>query len=303
MTTALTELRLRTRVHPDTVAAQVGKHLADTDYGVVLTGPAKVLKPDGRPLAVYLPGALRPTLDQHPDLETILYALRIQTDNRGPASGSRRLTAEGQTRGRTRRVNSAVVGAVDPMGTQKYCRLTRWTGLHLPEYARLSLLLKEMAVEFAAHVPDRYAAQAARADATEPDWVVAGTPFTTVTVNNTYATGVHKDAGDLAEGFSCLAVLRRGHYDGGRLVFPEWRVAVDMHHGDLLLMDAHDWHGNTRITCPHGGAEYAVTGCVHCKGERVSLVAYYREAIAACGTAEQERQRATLAAERRSRQT
>jgi hypothetical protein len=294
------ELRLRTRAHPDTLAQQTGRLLDDNDYGLLLTGPARVLKPDGRPLAVYLPGQLRPVLDAHPDIATVLYSLRLKTDNRGLASGSRRRTAGGQTRSRTRRVPSMIVGAVDPMGQQVYCRLTAWTGTHLPEYQTIGLLLKEMAAGFAQHVPDRHAAQAAYVERTEPEWVVPGTPYTTVTVNNTYATGVHQDAGDLEAGFSCLAVLRRGHYAGGRLVFPEWRVAVDMHHGDLLLMDAHDWHGNTRIHCPHA-EEMAVRTCATCEGERVSVVAYYREKMEQCGTADAELDRATQLAVKRSR--
>lgn len=295
------ELRLRTRVNPATVAQQVGKQLGDDDYGLLLTGPCRVLKPDGGPLAVFLPGHLLPVLDANPDVYAVLHSLRsLQTDNRGLASGSRRLAPPDQKRSRTRKVRSAIVGAADPMGTARYCRLTSWTGQHLPEFGRLSVLLKEIGAAFAAHVPDRYAAQMGYVTRTDPDWVVPGTPFTTITVNNTYATGTHKDQGDLAAGFSCLAVLRSGRFNGGRLVFPEWRTAVDLHHGDLLLMDAHEWHGNTAISCPHGYRELDVSDCTACRGERISVVCYYRERMTECGTPAEEHTKAVGNADRRS---
>ena len=101
-------------------------------------------------------------------------------------------------------------------------------------------------------------------------------PWTTVTVNNTYPTGVHKDQGDLDEGFSNLAVLRRGDYAGGHLTFPRYRVAVNMQDGDLILMDAHEWHGNTQMRLDSEDAE------------RISVVLYYRTNMITCGTAEEE---------------
>lgn len=294
-------LRLRTRTHPETLKQQVGKHLTATDYSLLLTQAATVLKPNGQPLCVYLPGQLSKTLANHPEVYDILHGLRShRTDNRGLASGSRRILPPGQKRSRTRLISSSILGAADPMGTQPYCRLTAWTGQHVPQWERLQPYLAGMAEAFEQHVPDRYAVQMDRVRNTHPDWVVPGTPYTTITVNNTYSTGVHQDAGDLAEGFSCLGVLRRGHYTGGCLTFPEWRVAVDMQDGDLLLMDAHDWHGNTELRCAHGRKEYDATGCEQCASERISVVAYYRQKMTQCGSAGEEHRKAAAAAERRS---
>lgn len=293
------ELRLRSRAHPDTLAAQVGKVLTPSDSGVLLTGAARVLMPDGRPLAIYLPGHLSPVLEQHPELYEILHGLRnVKTDNRGLASGTRRRKVHGQTRTRTKRVASAVVGALETAAQQKYCRLTMWTGQHLSQYEQLGHLLRPMSAALAHHVPDRYTAQAEHVSATHRDYIVPGTVFSTITVNNTYPTGVHTDAGDLAAGFSTLACLRRPGYSGGLLVFPEWRVAVDMHDGDLLLMDAHQWHGNTRMLCTHGQADEAMRDC--CGAERISVVAYYRQKMTACGSLAAERAKAEQQAERRN---
>ncbi len=142
-------------------------------------------------------------------------------------------------------------------------------------------------------MPDRYANQAAVVARTQPEWVIPGTPFSTVTVNNTYPTGVHKDAGDLDSGFSTLSCLRRGSYTGGVLVWPRYRVAADMQDGDLLLMDAHEWHGNTRIrpfhdASVHGDPEADFRPmpdeCAGCSAERITVVAYYRTRLETCGT-------------------
>jgi hypothetical protein len=156
-------------------------------------------------------------------------------------------------------------------------------------------------------VPARYAAQLVEATRTEPDWVIPGTPFTTVTVNNTWPTGMHTDKGDLDAGFSTIAVLRRGGYTGGQLMFPEYRVAVDLADGDLILMDAHEWHANAEIRCWCFADEperkrlfgWCDTSKGGCGAERISVVSYFRTEMTKCGTAEDEMARAARTRERR----
>lgn len=284
------DLRLRSRIPEEELEAKVGKVLGPPDYNVLLTGPTRVRKPDGRPLCVYLPGVMTQAVDAG-EVYDVLHSLKAaKTLNRGLASGAPRVINGNRRRTYARGVASAVVGAVDPMGQQRYCRLTSWTGQNLPSWRKLQPMLQEVARHLAAQVPDRYAAQRDYADASDPAWIVPGTPFSTITVNNTYATGVHTDKGDLDAGFSTITCLRRGEYTGGQLVFPQYRVAVHMRHGDLLLMDAHDWHGNVPVTCACGTD---LNGpCPECEAERISVVAYYRTKIAQCGSPEEEYKRA-----------
>jgi hypothetical protein len=290
------ELRLLSRVSDAAIESTVvGKVLGGADYDVLLTGPTRVRKPDGRPLCVYLPKAMA----EHRSGEVfdILHSLRtLTTVNRGKASGTKRVRGPSASRSATTKLASAVVGAVDPMGQTRYCRLTAWTGNNLPQWQRLQPMLGAIAGHLAKHVPDRYAAQAAAAASADPAWVVPGTPFSTITVNNSYATGVHTDKGDLDAGFSTITVFRKGVYTGGQLVFPAWRVAVDMADGDLILMDAHDWHGNVTLTCECGTA---MSGpCGTCGAERISVVAYYRTKISDCGTPQAEHAKAVARHER-----
>lgn len=296
----LVDLRLRTLIGADELEAKKGKIVTPGDYNLLVTGPARVRRPDGSVLAVYLPGVLAEAMA---DVYDVLHSIRLLTDNRGMASGTPRQQRGDQKRTRTRRIASSTVGAVDPgpstgraTGRLPACRLTAWTGSHLPEWQRLQPLLQLVAGHMATHVPDRYQVQAGWAERTHPDWVVPGTPFTTVTVNNTYSTGVHQDAGDLEAGFSTLAVCKRGAYTGGALVLPRYRLAVDMRDGDLLLFDAHEWHGNTGMRCPHTDGDLAKACPAGC--ERVSLVAYYRTKVARCASGAEEAAKALAAADR-----
>lgn len=282
-------VRVRSRIPQAELDLKVGKVIRDDAYNLLLTGPARVFRPDGRLLCVYLPGAMAGTVTE--EQYQVLHSLRTETtNNRGLASGSVAVAVGGQKRSYAMQVASAILGSFDPGGTYKYCRLTAWTGRHLPQWELLRPLFETVAQAMQTHVPDRYAAQMEEIGRTHPDWTIPGTPFTTITVNNTYPTGVHTDKGDLDKGFSTIFTLRRGSYTGGRFVFPEYRVAVDLQDNDLILMDAHQWHGNTPITCACG--ENRVAYCPACGAERISVVSYMRTAMTRCGSEAEETQKA-----------
>jgi hypothetical protein len=284
----LVELRARTKISPDEMADKVGKIITEDDYNVVATGPVKMLKPNGEPLFIYIPNAIPEALaDQAYE---VLHTIRGVTDNRGLASGGRRIKKfntgkDKQTRAPN--VMSSVIGNFDPMSKRfPYCRTTAWTGSNADEFSTLFDTFRFTAELFKTYVPDRYAVQMRYCEQTQDDWRIADTPYSTMTVNNTYPTGVHKDAGDLEEGFSQIFCLRRGDYGGGVLSFPEYRVAVDLQDRDFIMMDAHEWHGNTAIDARSEDAE------------RISVVLYYRTAMTTCGTMEEEIAKARAAVEK-----
>ena len=297
MSRAIVDVRLRSRISTEEMDEKVGRILEPDDVNIMLTGPAYVRKPNGRPLCVYLPGVMAEAATE--EVYEILHGLRNEvTRNRGLASGAPRIRRQGQKRVEAMEVPSSIVGAIDPVGIYRYCRLTAWTGSNLPQWERLQPFLQEIARNLERYVPDRFERQLEEARKAKPEWVVPGTPFSTVTVNNTYPTGVHTDKGDLEEGFSTIACIRRGSYTGGTLCFPEYRVGVNMQDGDLLLMDAHEWHGNTAIVCACG--EKRKRCCEACGAERISTVAYFRTKVAECGTADEELGKAVAVRERRS---
>ena len=294
------EFRMRTMIAEEELQQKIGKIVTESDYNALLTGPAKVLRPDGSLLAVYVPSAL-PLELLDASYATLHSLKRFITTNRGLASGTRRFDRyKGSSRSESKGVASAIVGAFDASGPRTYCRLTAWTGQETEQFSDLFPYFNAIADVFRQNVPERFATQMAHAYQTKPEWVVPGTPFTTITVNNTYPTGVHVDKGDLNEGFSCLSALRVGDYKGGVLTFPRYRLGVDMKHGDVLLMDAHEWHGNTAITCSHGNKLSSLDPCTveGCNAERISTVCYFRTKMVNCGSLDEEQQKRVAAAER-----
>ena len=277
----LAEIRVRTKTPKTELEQKVGKVLRESDYNIRCTGPTKVAMPDGRPLLVYLPGVM--SGQSHTDAYDVLHTIQGE-GNRNLASGAPSFQTGNRTRFKPGK--SSIIGNIDPLTSVPYCRTTAWTGRNAESFASLFPFFREVEAQFAQYVPDRYAAQKARADSPHPDWMVGGTVFTTLKVNNTYPTGVHTDKGDLDAGFSCLTTWRRGDYTGGHLTFPEWRISVDLQDGDLILMDAHQWHGNTLMNLVSNDAE------------RISLVLYYRTKMLACGSPEEEIEKEVTAKKR-----
>ncbi len=292
------EFRCRTR-RPDEWAEKYrGAAVNPEMLAVKLEGPARVFKPNGKPLLVYLPGAAKDVGDQtYPEFSKI----RMVTDNRGYAAGGDRVRRAGGGRNRTSapKVMSSILGSFEAVGGNRYCRLTAFTARQAREWESLMPYFGRIAELFAEHVPDRYAAQMEAVAATHPDWIIPGTPFSTITVNNTYPTGIHTDKGDLDAGFSTLGCIRRGEYEGGWLSFPQFGVTVDMKDGDVVLMDAHEWHGNTPMTCPACGELLRKPGHACAEGmvppERISVVSYFRTAMTTCQSmADENARRAEL---------
>jgi hypothetical protein len=281
----LMEYRVRSRISDEELQNKVGRIITDGDYNILLTGPTRVVLPNGEPLCVYLPKAIAPEMCS--EVFPILKTANSTTDTRGLASGSESTKRLRKTMYRP--VASAIIGYMDPQGGGRYlfCRQTAWTGRNIEQFRSLYPLFETVAGLMKQHVPQRYQVQMERTLRTNPDWRIGNTPYTTMTVNNTYPTGVHQDKGDLQQGFSCLACFRRGEYTGGYLSFPEYRIAVNMQDGDLLLMDAHQWHGNTNIVKMSKDAE------------RISLVLYYRTKVEFCGTAEEEAEKERLSRQKR----
>jgi len=270
----LMEYRVRSKVSQKEMDGKIGRILQDDDYNMIMTGPTKIMLPSGEPLCVYLPKAIP---DELCDMAyPILHPIQSLTSARSNASGSLPIVKAKQVR--YRNVASSIIGNIEPMGGGRYpfCRTTAWTGRNTEEFRGLYPLFENVAGLFKQYVPERFQNQMEKTLSMEPDWRIGNTPHTTMTVNNNYPTGVHKDKGDLDEGYSCLMCLRKGDYTGGIFVFPEYRIAVNMQHGDLILMDAHQWHGNTNIVKQSEDAE------------RISLVLYYRTDMMFCGTMEAE---------------
>lgn len=175
-------------------------------------------------------------------------------------------------------VFSGIAGWYDRYPRIPYGRATSYTANSPEKFAMSFPFLQSLSKGFKDLLPWRYNNQMEAAKKLDQRFLVPGTPFTTITVNKTFRTAAHYDAGDLNEGLSNLLVLsNNGNYTGGYLIAPEYRVAVNVRPGDLLLINNHEvMHGNTPIVL---GDEEA---------ERVSLVCYFREKMLELGSKEYE---------------
>jgi len=170
-------------------------------------------------------------------------------------------------------VNSGIAGWFDRYPRIPYGRATSYTANNFEKFSMSYPFLQSLARGFKELLPWRYNNQMEAAKKIDPAFLVPETPFTTVTVNKTFRTAAHYDAGDLNTGLSNLLTLSNdGKYTGGYLIAPEYRVAVNVRPGDLLLINNHEvMHGNTPIVCEEGS-------------ERISLVVYFREKMLELGS-------------------
>ena len=186
-------------------------------------------------------------------------------------------------------VFSGIAGWFDRYPRIPYKRATSYTQNSYDKFKMAFPFLQTLSKGFKELLPWRFHNQMEAAKKIDERFLVPGTPFTTITVNKTFRTACHRDAGDFAEGLSNLLVLsNNGNYSGGYLVFPEVRVAVNVRPGDLLLVNNHEIiHGNTPIVLNDDVAE------------RISLVCYLREGMLEKGSYEYENLRYKFVEERR----
>jgi hypothetical protein len=188
-------------------------------------------------------------------------------------------------------VNSGIAGWFDRYPRIPYGRATSYTANSFDKFKMSYPFLQSLARGFKELLPWRYNNQMEAAKKIDPAFLVPETPFTTVTVNKTFRTAAHYDAGDLNTGLSNLLTLSNdGNYTGGYLIAPEYRVAVNVRPGDLLLINNHEvMHGNTPIECAEGS-------------ERISLVVYFREKMLELGSKQYEDTRFNFVESRRLNQ-
>lgn len=196
------------------------------------------------------------------------------TDGRGTASGNtfKRIRKDGTVSKISigNKVESGNVGFMDTNAMIHYCRRTGFARRYFDKFKEGIPFVEHIDRLYEELCPEHYARQKAIAKATDKNYVIGDTSFTTVTVNRNFRTAVHQDSGDLPDGFGNLIVYREKHFDGGYFCLPEYRAAIDMQNTDILFVDVHKWHGNTPFyNCDE---DYL----------RISFVLYYREYMIKC---------------------
>jgi hypothetical protein len=178
-------------------------------------------------------------------------------------------------------VASGIFGYQGRTYRHPYCHVTAFTRDEPELWGQLLPLIRAVDGVFRATLPAQYEELMAAVRRASPDFVISGTAFSSGAANRSLRCVCHRDQNNLKGALSAMTVVQAGSYTGGRLVFPRYRVAVDMRSRDVLLADvANEWHGNTAIVGSPGPYE------------RLTCVLYFHAAMLKCGSAAEELRRA-----------
>ena len=137
---------------------------------------------------------------------------------------------------------SNIIGYIDKKdrnlkGKGEPCRQTAYTRDNKELWEKSFPFIQKCNSIFKNLVPDKYQLQKERADKT-PDFIIPNTAFSTITINYSWRTGMHKDTGDFTEGFGNLIVIEdmsnKNLYKGCYLGFPRYKICVDVRTGDFF---------------------------------------------------------------------
>ena len=164
-------------------------------------------------------------------------------------------------------VMSGIAGYFDRYPRIPYGRATAYTENNYDTFSKCYPYLHKLNDQFRELIPNRWKAQNAEANKLDPRFRIDGTVFTTLTVNHNWRTACHRDAGDLTTGFSniCGVTGPEGKgWRGGQFILPEYRIAINLQPGDMLLVNNHEGiHGNDEL--------------IGDDNDRMTIVAYFRE--------------------------
>lgn len=205
-----------------------------------------------------------------------------KTFNRGSASGGERKLSKNKEGKETKymttvipgtdesfSVNSGIIGYFDRSSRYDFCRTTAFNKKYLNKFEAAMPLVEFVDKSFKEIVPKRHAKQLSMVKATDPNYRIGETAFSTITVNKDYRTAYHTDDGDFRPGFGNLIAYCKD-IEPVYLVLPKYGVAINVDTEDLLLVDVHEVHGNTEIIKKTKNAI------------RLSFVMYYRENMWKC---------------------
>ena len=256
-----------------TMEKRMNTFLKREQIALIIKDDTDVYTEDGKLLLTFRKNAIKNKehIDQFYD-NIIKFAKNVSS-NRGNASGSKKIGL-----GTNPKVMSNIFGYFDKWSaSQKIIfrklnktpkisvRECRFNMDYPEEYKKTIPMIQDIDDQYAKLTPEHYRLQRRKANQTH--FKIPNTSFTTVTTNVNYQTTVHTDKGDDIEGFGNLAVIERGHYEGGETCFPQYGIGVDVRTGDVLFMDVHQPHANLPIKKEND------------ETIRLSIVCYLRERV------------------------
>ena len=259
-----------------------GEFVDEKNIDFLIDSDMDVYKPDGKPLLFFRKNYIKPKVLKNA-YKSMIGAAQ-PTNNRGSASGGQRVhrvlkdgTISKSTQS-SEQVNSGIAGYFDRNAHYDFCRTTAFNKKNIDKFEKATPLINEVNKGFKEFVPERYKKQKEMIRATNPNYRIGETAFTTITINKDYRTAYHYDAGDYPLGFGNLVAYCRD-IEPMYLVLPRYGIGVNLDSNDLLLLDVHELHGNTEFIPKSKNAV------------RLSFVMYYRENMWRCLSPKEELKR------------
>lgn len=238
-----------------------------SDHNKLITSNTDAFKEDGSILFKFRKGAISESVSKVA-LSAFSSEARKGNHIRGVAGGS----VEGQRSSvGNNTIHSNIAGYYDKpkmrdnaqFKNRVTCRLTAFTRDKLEKWESSKEFFKVIEDYYQRLAPGQYYLQMTNIQ--KSPFSVFDGPFSTVTMNHNWRTACHKDSGDFRLGLGNLVTL--GNFTGYELLFPEYKIAVRMEPGDLMIMDVHEYHCNLEAG----------------DGDRYSFVCYLRENMSRCG--------------------
>jgi hypothetical protein len=233
-----------------------------------------IYKPDnGGILAILYKNAISSELCKIA-VEKYMKAGKMVSTNRGNAAGSQHRNTKVDSLRRYEKgiaSNSTIIGYIDSSNHKRPCRLTSFSRDYYKDYKDGLKFINAIDNCFKTSLPDMHSVQYNALKNNAADFQIEDTAFSTVTVNYNFQTALHRDSGDFKDGFGNLVVCQKD-IEGGEILFPQYKLSIQLNTGDFLAMDVHEWHCNNTIRY------------INDTGYRLSFVCYYREKMSQCNT-------------------
>jgi len=131
---------------------------------------------------------------------------------------------------------SSVFGALPRIALRNdFCRFSNKTIEEKKNFNKLFTFQKTLCGIYKKHLPELYEYDLKKVkEIIDDDYRLVDTPYTTANINVNHAIKYHKDSGNIKGSFSNVLILKE-HCNGGELVLPEYRIALEQSDGALCI--------------------------------------------------------------------
>tara|TARA_B110000503_G_scaffold139768_1_gene228986 strand:- start:1007 stop:1843 length:837 start_codon:yes stop_codon:yes gene_type:complete len=131
---------------------------------------------------------------------------------------------------------SSVFGALPRIPLRNdFCRFSNKTIEEKENFNKLFTFQKTLCDIYKKHLPKLYEYDLNKVkEIIDDDYRLIDTPYTTANINVNHAIKYHRDSGNIKGSFSNVLILKE-HCNGGELVLPEYRIALEQSDGALCI--------------------------------------------------------------------